>query len=64
MIHYNTLAPVDSEVRLHRSARDRNRIAQRRYRDRQKTKLQESEGRVAELTESLRVLTSEKVGRC
>ena len=44
-------------------ARERNRIAQRRYRDRQKTKLQESEDRVAELTDRLAKLASEKVLR-
>jgi hypothetical protein len=44
-------------------ARERNRIAQRRYRDRQKTKLQESEDKVAELTERLNKVAMEKA-RC
>ena len=41
--------------------RERNRIAQQRYRNRQRFRLQESEQRVLELTERVRVLTSEKV---
>ncbi len=45
-----------------RRMRERNRIAQQRYRNRQRFRLQESEQRVAELTERVRVLTSDKVG--
>ena len=41
--------------------RERNRIAQRRYRNRQRFRLQESEQKLVELTERVRVLTSEKV---
>jgi len=41
--------------------REANRIAQRRYRARQKSKLQESEERVAELTDKLNKLATEKV---
>ena len=41
--------------------RERNRIAQQRYRNRQRFRLQESEQRVAELTERVRALTSDKV---
>ena len=41
--------------------RERNRIAQRRYRNRQRFRLQEAEQKLVELTERVRVLTSEKV---
>ena len=41
--------------------RERNRIAQRRYRNRQRFRLQELEQKVTELTERVRTLTSEKV---
>ena len=44
-----------------RRMRERNRIAQQRYRNRQRFRLQESEQKVAELTERVRMLTSDKV---
>ena len=44
-----------------RRAREKNRYAQRRYRERQRTKLQESEDKVAELTDQLTKLATEKV---
>ena len=43
--------------------KEKNRTAQKRYRERQKSKLQESEEKVAELTEQLNSLKVEKVGR-
>ncbi len=52
---------VTEEPARARRMRERNRIAQQRYRNRQRFRLQESEQRVAELTERVRVLTSDKV---
>lgn len=44
------------------SLKERNRVTQKRYRDRQKSKLADSEERVAELQEQLSQLRTEKVG--
>lgn len=44
------------------SLKERNRVTQKRYRDRQKSKLADSEERVAELQEQLSRLRTEKVG--
>ena len=44
--------------------RERNRVAQRRYRNRQREKLAEKEVKLAELNERLMVLTTEKVVDC
>ena len=41
--------------------KEKNRTAQKRYRERQKSKLQDSEEKVAELTEQLNALKVEKV---
>ena len=41
--------------------KEKNRTAQKRYRERQKSKLQDSEEKVAELTEQLNTLKVEKV---
>ena len=43
--------------------KEKNRTAQKRYRERQKSKLQDSEEKVAELTEQLNALKVEKVRR-
>ena len=43
------------------SFKERNRVTQKRYRERQKSKLADSEDRVAELTEQLSMLRNERV---
>jgi polyhydroxyalkanoate synthesis regulator phasin len=44
--------------------KEKNRTAQKRYRERQKSKLSESEERVAELAAQLQQLQTEKVPHC
>ena len=44
-----------------RRSKERNRAAQRRYRDRQRTRLAEREEQLAALTEKLSLVLSEKV---
>ena len=44
--------------------KEKNREAQKKYRERQKGKLQVSEDKVSELTEQINALKVEKVSRC
>ena len=48
-------------VQAPRRFRERNRVAQQRYRSRQRERLQEKEIRLAELNQKLQALTTEKV---
>ena len=58
-MHARSAMPVRAWYRM----RERNRVAQRRYRNRQRFKLQESEQRVKDLTERVRELTTQKASR-
>ena len=46
---------------VRRAARERNRAAQRQYRERQRGRLEEGKQKVAELENSIQLLTREKV---
>ena len=52
---------LSNDVHVTRRFRARNRVAQQKYRSRQRERLQEQEEKLAELSEQLAVLTTEKV---